>query len=171
MFEEVQRIIRNLLNVIQKKGFTFADPENIMSELTFQIMVKDDKKVLRNYSGRSRLTTYLWSVVRNRIINAMNREKPFVSVEGIENQYPQSSMPQESLLEALVEEHLAAEAPLERFIKYAKWLKDYNYQEIINQAKLFFSIPSQLNIQRIAYVLGKNRKDLQKKLKKHGYNV
>ena len=67
LYEEFKRIIHSLIYKIESKGCYFADKEDVVSEILFKIMAADNCKILRNYKGKSKLSTYLWPIVKNKI--------------------------------------------------------------------------------------------------------
>jgi len=172
LFKELQKFILNLMKVMEHKGFSFSDKDNIVAELIYQIMVLDNQKVLRSYWGQCKLSSYLWPIVRNRIIDAFRKEVRYHSRE-IPQELPEESHPFQdestSSIETIIEEHISNQPPVEQYIKIAKWIEGLSYNQIMNNAKKEFSDEVSINFQRIAYVLQTNRRDLQKKLKK--YNV
>lgn len=172
LFKELQKFILNLMKVMEHKGFSFSDKDNIVAELIYQIMVLDNQKVLRSYWGQCKLSSYLWPIVRNRIIDAFRKEVRYHSRE-IPQELPEESHPFQdestSSIETIIEEHISNQPPVEQYIKIAKWIEGLNYNQIMDNAKKEFSDEVSINFQRIAYVLQTNRRDLQKKLKK--YNV
>jgi len=154
---------------METKGANFIDKENAIAEIIFHVMVKNNNRVLCYYHGKSKLFTYLWPIVRNKIIDLIREERRYHSIavqqENLEEIISeQSNSP--GTAETIFEEHLQAEKPLDKFIKYAKWMQELSYDEIIKIAKKEFPESKSLNTQRIAYVLHTNRKELQKKLKK-----
>lgn len=167
LYIELKKLISNLIKFMEGKGLTFVDKENIIAEIIFQIMVAENHKVLRSYLGQSKLSSYLWPVVRNKIIDAFRKETRYHSEVACKEPSEDSFSDQNGTIEVIIEEHIASMPPVEKFIKIAKWIEGLNYQQIINNAKQKFSDEVTLNSQRIAYVLHTNRKDLQKKLKKY----
>ena len=165
LYHEIKALTENLLRAMEEKGWTFHDRENIVSEIIFQVMVKNDKKVFRSFQGRSKLSTYLWSVARNRIINARRKEKyyrlktNFDDIDEIANQH------QSSEVETIIEEYIENEPPFEKYIKYSKWIQELSYHDIIENVKKIFGDEYSINTQRIAYILHTNRKKLKKNLK------
>ena len=130
-------------------------------------MVANDQKVLKAYLGQSKLTSYLWPIARNKIIDAFRKEMRYNSK--IEHDEVPASNPisPTGSIETIIEEHIASMPPVEKFIKIAKWIEGYNYQQIIENVEREFADDVSINSQRIAYVLHTNRKDLQKKLKNY----
>ena len=169
LYLEIKTLTENLIKTMEKKGWSFYDRDNIVSEIIFQVMVKDDKKVFRSFQGRSKLSTYLWSAVRNRIINARRKEKYYhfqTDIDEINETLISSNPNQQSNIEALIEDFIENEPPFEKFVKYARWIQELSYQEIIGKTKKVFGDKYSVNTQRIAYILHTNRKKIQKKLKK-----
>jgi len=168
LYKELNKLISNLFKFVESKGYRFSDKENAIAELIFQIMVADDKKVLRAYTGQSSLSNYLWPITHNKLVDAFRKEMRYYA------RVDHQDLPEESYTdqntapspnELIIEEHLANVPPLERFIKLAKWFEGQSYDEIITQVQQKFSDQGNINPQRIAYVLHTNRKTLQKKLK------
>lgn len=150
-------------------GARFLDRDNLVSDILCQIMIKDDCRILRAFNGRSKLSTYLWPIIRFRIIDAIRSERRY-HVHMVRQDEMEAAGPvqQDSLIELVVAEHLAVEAESEKFIKYAKWLSDMSYEEIIKAMAVEFPNRRPTSTARIAYILHENRKKIQKKLKKHG---
>ena len=173
LYRDLTHLISNLVRSMSGKGFTFADSENVVSDIVYQIMVADDRKVIRAFRGECKLSTYLWPIVRNKIIDAGRREKRQREKVVYQDEYDSDiSAPNQEpgLIEMEIKAHVDAQPPVERFIKIAKWIEGLCYNEIIEQAGDKFPDSSNLNTQRIAYVLHSNRKELQHKLKKSGFH-
>ena len=153
---------------MENKGARFLDRENVISEIIFHTLVKDNKKVIRNFHGKSKLFTYLWPIVRNKLVDLIRAEHRYHSVlDNHENldEIAIEDNPSTGSVEEIFEAHLQDEKPLDKFIKYAKWLQELSYNDIISRAREEFPHSKLLNTQRIAYVLHTNRKELQKNLK------
>jgi|GEM_PF-3135236 len=169
LYHELKSVTYKLIKVMQTRGFIFPDPENVVSEVIYRVMVKDDKKVFRTYQGKSQLSTYLWSIIRNQLINAMLKEKRHLSKIGLDELPEKLSTDDDnnntSQLQAMIEDYIENEPPFERFVKYAKWMQELSYHEIISQAQSRFKNYHAINVQHIAYILHTNRKNLKKKLK------
>ena len=169
LYKELQRLIRYFMKTMEHRGACFADKENTVAEIVYQILLKNDNHVLRAYDGRSKLTTYLWPIVRNRIIDTMRSEKKRrerISTDFKMEQTNDPPRPPSSDLQEIIHEFLTKESPLERFIKISKWVNGASYRDIIAQARQEFSRCAALNTQKIAYILHSNRKKIYKKLKK-----
>jgi len=168
-YKEVKRLIRNMIHAMAKRGSVFYDQENVVSEIVFEIMLKDNSKILRAYQGKSRLSTYLWPIIRFRLIDFIRREhRYFATFTRVQNKkaYQENSNPSQQIAE-IIHDHIRKESPENRFIKTAKWIEGMQYSEIIAKAeKLGLAIKE---THQIAYVLRCNRKTLEKKLKKFGY--
>ena len=174
LFGELTSLINGLIRKMEIQGVIFSDQENIVSDIVYQIMLANDRKVLRSYQGNSKLSTYLWSIVRNKIIDAIRKEKRYYST--VVHRDPLESLDHggenpTGQAETIIEEHLLGEPPLERFIKYAKWMRELSYSEIIAEAKNEFPGETIINTQRVAYILHTNRNALRKKLKKVGFKT
>ena len=169
LYQELNRLILHLIGKMESAGTYFLDRENTISEILFHVMIRENKKVIRNYHGNSKLFTYLWPIVRNKLIDLIRAESRYHSIreyqENLDEINPETTV-STGTVEAIFEEHVAKEGELERFIKYAKWMQGLNYDDIIFIARKEFPKSKTLNSQRIAYVLHSNRKQLQKKLKK-----
>lgn len=151
---------------MEQRGARFLDRDDLVSDILYQIMVKDDSRVLRHFSGRSKLSTYLWPIIRFRVIDAIRRERRYhdhmVRLEDLE---AAGESHQDSVVELVVTEHLAAEPEQDKFIKYAKWLADMSYEEIMTAMANEFPEQPPVSFGRIAYILHDNRKKILKKLK------
>ncbi len=165
-YDQLRRQVVTLVVKMEQRGARFLDRDDLVSDILYQIMVKDDSRVLRHFSGRSKLSTYLWPIIRFRVIDAIRRERRYhdhmVRQEKLEAEDPPA---QESVIERVVFEHLAAEPEQEKFIKYAKWLGDMSYAEILTAVAAECPAQPGVTLSRIAYVLHENRKRIQKKLK------
>ncbi|MBN1782438.1 sigma-70 family RNA polymerase sigma factor [bacterium] len=166
-YHEVTRLIRNMIRAMAKRGSVFFDQENVVSEIVFEIMLKDDRRVLRAYEGKSKLATYLWPIVRFRLIDMIRREHRYhATFTRAKTAEPHSSNPGSAEPVAdIIHDHIRNEPPEHRFIKTARWIEDLSYSEIITRAE---ASKMTLDTNRIAYVLHSNRKVLEKKLKKYG---
>jgi DNA-directed RNA polymerase specialized sigma24 family protein len=169
LYADLNKLILHLIGKMESTGVVFFDRENITSEILFHVMIKENKKVIRNYQGKSKLFTYLWPIVRNKLIDLIRAESRYHSIteyqENLDEVKPETTA-STGTVEAIFEDHVAKEGELEKFIKYAKWMQGLNYDDIIFVARKEFPKSKTLNSQRIAYVLHSNRKQLQKKLKK-----
>jgi RNA polymerase sigma factor (sigma-70 family) len=147
----------------------FYNREDIIEEVIYQIMVADDRKVLRNYRGQSRLKTYLWPVIRNKIVDMIRKERTHhnhhLYQEDLEENIIDPPPPSPNLA-VEIEECIAQEPPLEQFIKTSKWIEGLSYQEIMDRAGEGIPGGKSLTAQHIAYVLSVNREKFKKKLKK-----
>lgn len=172
IYNELNRLIYHLISRMEAKGVFFHDRENVVSEVIFHVMIDNGKGVLRSFDGRSKLFTYLWPIVRNKIIDIIRKESRTQSIkmhsESMEKSAPDHDISSKTgTVEALILEHIENEPPLEKYIKYAKWMGRFNYQEIIERVNEKFTAPKPVNYQKIGYILYKNRKSLQKKLKNY----
>lgn len=168
LYKELNKLILHLVRKIGSTGGHFPDRENVISEIVLHVMIKENKKVIRNYRGNSKLFTYLWPIVRNKLIDLIRTKSRYHSIaEHQENLDEVASETNNStgIVEAIFEEHIASEGNLEKFIKYAKWMQELSYENIIRIARKEFPKGKSLNTQRISYVLHTNRKQLQKKLR------
>ncbi|MBN2103201.1 sigma-70 family RNA polymerase sigma factor [bacterium] len=169
LYDETKRLIAGLIKRLESRGTTFYDRDNVVAEVLYQIMVADNKKVLRNYNGQSRLTTYLWPVIRNKIIDVIRKERSHYNHHRYQEEAIQINMETSGSRGNLgvdIAEYIAHESPLKQFIKISKWIENLSYQEIINKALKTFPDGKSLTHQQIAYILHSNRKHLQKKFKK-----
>ena len=168
LYQEVLAIIRRLIAAMEQRGAVFADRDSVIADIVYAIMVEGDCRVLRAYRGDCKLSTYLWSIIRHKIIDAIRsevrREGRFISVESLEDVAPSPTHSNESLV-AMIEEHIAGEKPMAQFIKLSKWIEGMDYQHIIEAARQRFPDEKPLNTNRIAYVLHTNRCYFQKKIK------
>ena len=157
---------------MKTKGCYFSDQEDVLSEIIFKILVEDDNKVLRAYQGKSQLSTYLWPIVRFKIIDTIRREKSthtrLVFKDELDENVSDHSNPG-GQVETIIEEFIENEPPLEKFIKYARWMHELSYDEIIIKAKTVFKGEKRVNFSFVNNTLHANRKALQNKLKKNGY--
>jgi DNA-directed RNA polymerase specialized sigma24 family protein len=157
--------ISNCIRYMESRGARFQDKDDVVSDLVFQILLKDDHKILRAFSGQSKLTTYLWPIIRNRLIDYMRHEKRYTSRHLPVSQDFPCQTHDEEMTAGIITEHIARESAQERFIKQARWLLDMSYEEIISLAGHEFPDDPPLPFARIAYVLHANRKKLAEKLK------
>jgi RNA polymerase sigma factor (sigma-70 family) len=157
--------ISNCIRYMESRGARFQDKEDVVSDLVFQILLKDDHKILRTFSGHSKLTTYLWPIIRNRLIDYMRHEKRYTSRHQQVSEDIPCRAQDEEMIASIITEHIARESAQERFIKQARWLLDMSYEEIIARARHEFPDDPPLLFARIAYVLHANRKKLAEKLK------
>ena len=173
LYAELKRQILKLINFMHAKGVAFSDKKNVVDEIIFKIMVADKQKVLRSYLGNSKLSTYLWPIVRNKIIDAFRKEMRYKGKE-LHQETFKTPLDQQtsntSEIEAIIEEHISSSSAVERFIIMAKWIDGVSYDQIIAKAKQEFSDEVNINSQRIAFILHTNRKRLQKKLKNFRIN-
>jgi DNA-directed RNA polymerase specialized sigma24 family protein len=169
LFHDLKKLILKLIGHMEGKGCIFSDKENVVAEIIFQIMVADDRKVLRSYHGRSKLTTYLWPIVRNKIVDTIRKEKrSHIEIDQRDNLEAiyQNDASYSRTIETIIEEHILDQPKIEKLVKISKWMLQLNYHEIIKRVKQEFPEDISINSQRIAYILHTNRKILQKKLKK-----
>jgi len=172
LYDQLNQLISSLLRSMEGKGCRFADRDNLVSDIVYQVLVADDRKVMQAFRGDCKLSTYLWPIVRNKIIDAGRREKRQREKVVFQEEYDPniSETPnQPGVVELEIKEHLDQQSPVERFVKLAKWMEGLSYEEIIVQTETRFPNDPALNSQRIAYILHSNRKVLQKKLKKSGF--
>ncbi|MBN1999284.1 sigma-70 family RNA polymerase sigma factor [candidate division KSB1 bacterium] len=172
LYDQLRSLVLKIIRYMQAKGCIFKDQENVISEIVCHIMVENDKKILRAYQGKSQLTTYLWPIVRFRIIDEIRREKSYqakISAQQEKNPVLTTRDPDCSDVETIIEEHIENEPPLEKFIKYARWMQELSYEEIAVKAKLLFKNEKYVNFNRVNNVLHTNRKNLLKKLKNFGF--
>lgn len=169
LYSCVRRIINSILSKYERHGAVFSDRDNIIDDIIFCILEKDDHKVLRAYKARSKLSTYLWPIIRNKAVDNIRREHRYANRMTDCDPETLSYNPHHNVnpMALQIQEYLDREPALQRYIKYAKWLSGQNYEEIIQQVESEFALS--LNTQRIAYILHSNRRKLQKKFKK--YNV
>ncbi len=168
LFKELNKIIHFIISKIESKGCYFVDKDNTVAEIMYKILLADNHKILKNYKGKSKLSTYLWPIVKNKIIDKIREEKRhssrIVFQKLPENTYSQNNT-KTGIMESIIEDHIASAPPLEQSIKIAKWKDNLSYKEIIENINKNFPEKAPLNYQRIAYILHTNRKKLQKKLK------
>ncbi len=166
LYNSLCKQIEMVLARMEGQGARFLDKANLVSDLVCLIMIKDDCKILRAFHGRSKLSTYLWPIIRFRIIDAIRSERRYhdrmVRQHEVDAAGP---VHQDSQIELVVAEHLAAEPEPDKFIKYAKWLSEMSYDEIIKAMSVEFPNQPPVTTARIAYILHDNRKKIQKKLK------
>ena len=173
LYTELKKQILKLIKSMQSKGVTFSDTKNVVDEIIFQILVANNQKVMRSYLGNSKLSTYLWPIVKNKIIDAFRKEMRYKDRELHKETYDNPTFQQFSNpgeIELIIEEHISSSPDVERFIKIAKWIDGLSYDQIIAKAKQKFSGEEAITSQHIAYILHTNRKELQKKLKKYRIN-
>jgi len=171
LYKMLRKLIDGLITQLSRRGSVFQDRENVISQIICEIMVKDDKKVLRGYKGKSKLSTYLFPVVRNKIVDAVRKERRYhdrVVSGDIPEDIPDFENRPESDIEMIVEEHIRNESAENQFIKYSKWMRELSYLEIVRKLKKKFGERKSINIKQIGYILTLNRKRLQKKLVKQG---
>ncbi len=166
LYDTLRSQIVLLVAKMELRGARFLDRDDLVSDILCQIMVKDDSRILRAFSGRSKLSTYLWPIIRFRVIDAIRRERRYhdhmVRLEDLETA---GESHQDSVVELVVTEHLAAEPEQDKFIKYAKWLAEMSYEEIMTAIANEFPGQPPVSFGRIAYILHDNRKKILKKLK------
>jgi len=168
LFKQLNKIIHKLLNIMEQRGSTFQDKQNIVSEIISQIMVIDDGKVLRSYRGQCKLSTYLWPIVRNKIVDAIRKEVRYHSKmvhQEIDEQMSVEDSTQSETMATIIEEHIENAPPLEQLIKTLKWIQGFDYQQIIEMVKQQLPAESSINSNKIAYILHTNRRYFQKKFK------
>lgn len=169
LYTMLKKMITGLIRQLSKRGSVFRDKDNVISQIMYEVLVKDDKKLLRNYQAKSKLSTYLFPIVRNKIIDAVRKERRYRDRFVTHDIPPDISEPYNdsvSELEILLEELIARESPQNQFIKYARWVKEMSYKEIADEFKKRFGTQQRIKVQQISYVLTLNRKNLQKKLTK-----
>ena len=166
LYGELRRIAHFLIGELEKAGAVFVDREEAVSQTVFHAMVRHDRHVIRSYKGDCKLTTYLYRVVRNHLVDVLRKERrhQFVPLTEAEHE-SRASGPGESTasLAELVLEHIEQEKPADRLIKMSRWVDDNSYEEI--QERLKRELNQQVSTQHVAYVLHRNRKALQEKLK------
>ena len=172
LFKQLNRIIHKLLNLMEKKGSAFQDKQNIVSEIISQLMVMNDYKILRSYRGQCKLSTYLWPIVRNKIVDAIRKEvrdHSKIVYQEIDEQMSIDGKSSSETMATIIEEHIENAPSLERLIKTLKWIQGFDYQQIIAMVQQEFPTEKSINSNRIAYILHTNRKYFQKKFKmNHG---
>ncbi|MBN1348284.1 sigma-70 family RNA polymerase sigma factor [candidate division KSB1 bacterium] len=174
LFRDLRKLISKLIKAMVGKGIFFADEDDVVSEIVYQVMAADECKVLRAYRGQCKLSSYLWPIVRNKLIDAGRKEKrqheKLVYQESYHTDIPEQPEAQGEI-ESIIQQYIEDQPPIEKFIKISKWMHGLSYAEIIESAGKKFSDDSvSLNYQRVAYILHSNRSALQKKLKKICFN-
>jgi len=173
LYKNMRQYIAKMLQIARSEGIIFSENEDVVSEIIYKIMVANDCRILRRYSGECKLTTYLWRIIRNYIIDAYRKEFAFKSREQVVDEFENMEQVRKvdvNEVEVILAEHISHIPPLDRFIIISRWLEKLSYDQIIIQAKQKFPKESSLNKNRIAYILFTNRKALQKKLKKYVFS-
>jgi DNA-directed RNA polymerase specialized sigma24 family protein len=173
LYKKLQQLIAYFMRILENKGACFVDKDNTIADIIFQILVKNDNRVLRAYDGRSKLTTYLWPIVRNRIIDSIRSEKRYR--DRMSNEYDMEwkkdpLQEPEVHVQDMIHELFAGESPLEKHIKILKWVEGSSYQDIIRRSVNDFPQEEKLNSQKIASILHSNRKKLYKKYRS-GFDI
>ncbi len=170
LYENLRQYISKMLQLARPKGIVFSDNENVIHEIIYRIMLANDKRIFRSYTGKCKLSTYLWPIIRNQIIDAYRKELAVKNKELLQEEFEEvrnGDTENVSDVEVIVAEHISQIPPIDRFIKISKWVEKLSYDQIIEKAEQNFPKESSLNKSRIAYILFTNRKALQKKLKKY----
>lgn len=170
LYDVLNKIIHCIIHKMESKGCYFVDKDNTVADIIYKILLADNHRILKNYKGKSKLTTYLWPIVKNKIIDTIrkeNRKSSKIFYQELPEYIHNQNISQTGTMESIIEEHIASEPPLERSIKIAKWKDNLSYREIIDKINKNFPEKAPFTYQYIAYILHTNRKKLQKKLKNY----
>ncbi len=165
----VERLTERAIRTLENKGTSFRDRENIKQDIIVAIMVNNDSAILRRYKGESALSTYLWSVIRYKLIDALRREMLMgqrtepIHQRDIPGDNDESSRELYNLIDRFLQDADEKDA----FVMKMRWLEERSYAEICQKA-LQYNIT--VSISYIGNLLFKKRTQLLQYLKKHGFD-
>jgi len=165
----VDTLLEKALAKLAAKGSTFQDRENTKQEILVGILTANDSAILRNFKGQSQLSTYLWSIIRFKLIDKLRQEK--LTAERtrplVENLSYEAQVNQFELVE-LVERFIGKSSEKEAFILEKRWLEELDYHSI---CKLGERNGFSISLSKIGNILFKKRRELMEYLKKQGYII
>lgn len=165
----VNNLLDKAFEALSSKGSHFRDPDNVRQEIIVSVLLDNEHAVLRNFDGKSRLSTYLWSVIRFKLIDALRKEMLEANRTGdMPNDPAQDSRSYSTELFELINAYLNKMPERDAFILQKRWLQELSYDEICREA-------AQQNLHGIdrTYIgnlLFKARQKLIRHLKNHGYD-
>lgn len=164
----VNDLLDKAFQALAAKGSRFRDPDNVRQEIIINVLLDNEYAVLRNFNGASRLTTYLWSVIRFKLIDALRQEIIAAGREDkMPEEIPQNPVNQSSELSDLVHNYLNKMTEKEVFILERRWLQQLSYDEICGEAA---EKSIEIDKTYIGNLLFKARQEIIKYLKNHGYD-
>lgn len=169
--DSLQTIVNDLMdrafNALASKGSHFRDPKNVRQEIIVSVLLDDEHAVLKNFNGQSRLATYLWSVIRFRLIDALRKEMLDSRRKGKIPENISYKPDQSSEIFDLIGSFLNRLPEKDAFILEKRWLQQLSYEEIcVEAAEQNFEIDKTY----IGNFLFKARQKLIPYLKNHGYD-
>ncbi len=167
LHQEVDNLVEKALQGLEAKGSRFRDRANIRQEIIVTIMVNDEATVLRKFKGDSKLSTYLWSVIRFKLIDKLRQEMTIANrKEELSEDIPQNVRENPNELFGLVDQFLDRLSEKDAFILRAKWFDHLDYDSICREAA-----KHNLKVDKtyIGNLLFKMRKKISGFLKNHGY--
>jgi len=168
LHEYVLQLIEKALLSLEAKGSRFRNREDVKQEILTAILVNDNAAVLSNFKGDSRLSTYLWSVIRFKLIDALRKEMGIaeryepLSENIVDDPTPSSELP------GLLDRFLNQCSEKDAFILRLRWLEELDYDTICREvsARNF-----QVDKTYIGNLLFRKRKELLSFLKNKGYPI
>lgn len=165
----VDTLLEKALAKLATKGCVFQDPENTKQEILVGILTANNAAVFRNFKGQSLLSTYLWSIIRFKLIDKLRQEKlaaertrplpAILSYEARDDKFE---------IVELVHRFIERSTEKEAFILEKRWLEELDYQSI---NKLGKRNGLQISLSDIGNTLYKKRRELIRYLKKHDYVI
>lgn len=164
----VEDLIESALRSLEAKGSNFRDRQNTKQEIIVSIMVKDNAALLRNFKGESRLSTYLWSVIRFKLIDALRKEMRAADRHAPlpENIIAPSGGASE--LPELIDRYLEQCSEKDAFILRLRWLAQEDYTTICQEASVK---GYEVDKTYIGNLLFRTRKEILSFLKNQGYEI
>lgn len=165
----IDALLEKALTTLASKGTFFNDRENTKQDILVEILTANDSSILRNFRGQSRLSTYLWSIIRFKLIDKLRQERvaaertlPLSENLSYEAQYTQFE------LVDLVKGFIGQASNKEAFILEKRWLEELDYHSI---CKLGERNGFSISLSEIGNILFKKRKELMEYLKRQGYVI
>lgn len=164
----VERLTDRALQTLELKGSCFHDRQNTKQEIIVSVLIENDSAVLRTFNGQSRLSTYLWSVIRFKLIDKLRKDMLSTRrLQPINNNLSHEVEYTAKELYDLIDQFLDGSSEKEAFVLRMRWLEGRSYAAICRMAN-----EQGINITPtyIGNLLFKKRIHLLRFLKKHGYD-
>jgi len=168
LFRYVSDLIEKGMIAIENKGSYFRQREDVKQEILAAILVENDKRILRKFKGNSRLSTYLWSVIKFKLIDALRREMNIheCRIELTEDIIDNSGS--ENELNGLIDRFIDQCNEKDAFILRRRWKEGLDYETICKESD---GIYNRIDKIYIGNLLFKMRRNLIRFLKNEGYPI
>jgi len=169
---EVTRMVSELsslaLTKLEARGVPIPDRENVSGEVRFLVLVKDPASTLGRYRGESALRTFLWQVVRHKVIDLLRSQKHGPSAP-LEDAGAIPFLPPADHYRDIVRclfEYLDAQPRAVRLVLEGRWIQELSYKEIAERAR--DELEETLTTEAIGSLLFEHRKKFRKRLESLG---